>query len=99
MNAVTDADLNAIQAEAQQVEATVNSINPDAIENTVKTILDKLIATIQNAQGQLNKAQQIDFEGLLSSTSQTVTNAISLLENIKPKCRQLNKKFMMRIRC
>ncbi|HAP4289633.1 TPA: YhgE/Pip domain-containing protein [Enterococcus faecalis] len=76
----TDVDLNAIQAEAQQVEATVNSINPDAIENTVKTILDKLIATIQNAQGQLNKAQQIDFEGLLSSTSQTVTNAISLLE-------------------
>ncbi|HAP5494954.1 TPA: YhgE/Pip domain-containing protein [Enterococcus faecalis] len=75
VNAVTDADLNAIQA-----EATVNSINPDAIENTVKTILDKLIATIQNAQGQLNKAQQIDFEGLLSSTSQTVTNAISLLE-------------------
>ncbi|WP_434102340.1 YhgE/Pip domain-containing protein [Enterococcus faecalis] len=80
VNAVTDADLNAIQAEAQQVEATVNSINPDAIENTVKKILDKLIATIQNAQGQLNKAQQIDFEGLLSSTSQTVTNAISLLE-------------------
>ncbi len=80
VNAVTDADLNAIQAEAQQVEATVNSINPNAIENTVKTILDKLIATIQNAQGQLNKAQQIDFEGLLSSTSQTVTNAISLLE-------------------
>ncbi|MCR1936378.1 YhgE/Pip domain-containing protein [Enterococcus faecalis] len=69
-----------IQAKAKQVEATVNSINPNAIENTVKTILDKLIATIQNAQGQLNKAQQIDFEGLLSSTSQTVTNAISLLE-------------------
>lgn len=80
VNAVTDKRLEEIQAEAQQVEATVNSINPNAIENTVKTILDKLIATIQNAQGQLNKAQQIDFEGLLSSTSQTVTNAISLLE-------------------
>lgn len=80
LNTIDGIDLNAIQAEAQQVEATVNSINPDAIENTVKTILDKLIATIQNAQGQLNKAQQIDFEGLLSSTSQTVTNAISLLE-------------------
>ncbi|MDN3072246.1 YhgE/Pip domain-containing protein [Enterococcus faecalis] len=80
VNAVTDKRLEEIQNEAQQVEATVNSINPDAIENTVKTILDKLIATIQNAQGQLNKAQQIDFEGLLSSTSQTVTNAISLLE-------------------
>lgn len=80
VNAVTDKRLEEIQAEAQQVEATVNSINPNAIANTVKTILDKLIATIQNAQGQLNKAQQIDFEGLLSSTSQTVTNAISLLE-------------------
>lgn len=80
VNAVTDKRLEEIQNEAQQVEATVNSINPNAIENTVKTILDKLIATIQNAQGQLNKAQQIDFEGLLSSTSQTVTNAISLLE-------------------
>ncbi|BBD24171.1 YhgE/Pip domain-containing protein [Enterococcus faecalis] len=84
--AVDEIDVNVaintddIQAKAQQVEATVNSINPNAIENTVKTILDKLIATIQNAQGQLNKAQQIDFEGLLSSTSQTVTNAISLLE-------------------
>ncbi|MGX7714225.1 YhgE/Pip family protein [Enterococcus faecalis] len=80
VNAVTDKRLEEIQNEAQQVEATVNSINPNAIENTVKTILYKLIATIQNAQGQLNKAQQIDFEGLLSSTSQTVTNAISLLE-------------------
>ncbi|EGO9006720.1 TPA: YhgE/Pip domain-containing protein [Enterococcus faecalis] len=84
--AVDEIDVNVaintddIQAKAKQVEATVNSINPNAIENTVKTILDKLIATIQNAQGQLNKAQQIDFEGLLSSTSQTVTNAISLLE-------------------
>lgn len=84
--AVDEIDVNVaintddIQAKAKQVEATVNSINPNAIENTVKTILYKLIATIQNAQGQLNKAQQIDFEGLLSSTSQTVTNAISLLE-------------------
>ncbi|EGO7853761.1 YhgE/Pip domain-containing protein [Enterococcus faecalis] len=84
--AVDEIDVNVaintddIQAKVKQVEATVNSINPNAIENTVKTILDKLIATIQNAQGQLNKAQQIDFEGLLSSTSQTVTNAISLLE-------------------
>ncbi|MGC3771900.1 YhgE/Pip domain-containing protein, partial [Enterococcus faecalis] len=82
VNAVTDKRLEEIQNEAQQIANFVSekNINPDAVENTVKTILDKLIATIQNAQGQLNKAQQIDFEGLLSSTSQTVTNAISLLE-------------------
>lgn len=82
VNAVTDKRLEEIQNEAQQIASFVSekNINPNAIENTVKTILDKLIATIQNAQGQLNKAQQIDFEGLLSSTSQTVTNAISLLE-------------------
>lgn len=82
VNAVTDERLEEIQKEAQQIESFVSekNIDPDAIENTVNTILNKLTSTIQNAQGQLNKAQQIDFEGLLSSTSQTVTNAISLLE-------------------
>ncbi|EHK9656625.1 YhgE/Pip domain-containing protein [Enterococcus faecalis] len=82
VNAVTDERLEEIQKEAQQIESFVSekNIDPDAIENTVSTILNKLTSTIQNAQGQLNKAQQIDFEGLLSSTSQTVTNAISLLE-------------------
>ncbi|MEQ6010658.1 YhgE/Pip domain-containing protein [Enterococcus faecalis] len=82
VNAVTDERLEEIQKEAQQIESFVSekNIDPDAIKNTVSTILNKLTSTIQNAQGQLNKAQQIDFEGLLSSTSQTVTNAISLLE-------------------
>lgn len=82
VNTVTDERLEEIQKEAQQIESFVSekNIDPDAIENTVSTILNKLTSTIQNAQGQLNKAQQIDFEGLLSSTSQTVTNAISLLE-------------------
>ena len=91
--------LDEIDAAAKNIAGIAGAIKADEISNTVNTVTSKLIATIQNAQGQLNKAQQIDFEGLLSSTSQTVTNAISLLENIKPKCRQLNKKFMMRIRC
>ncbi|EOA2480502.1 YhgE/Pip family protein [Enterococcus faecalis] len=80
VNAVTNDDLTIIQDQAKQVQDTAAKIHPDEISNTVSTILNKLTGTIQNAQGQLNKAQQIDFEGLLSSTSQTVTNAISLLE-------------------
>ncbi|MDT2102695.1 YhgE/Pip domain-containing protein [Enterococcus faecalis] len=80
VNAVTNDDLTIIQDQAKQVQDTAAKIHPDEISNTVSTILNKLTSTIQNAQGQLNKAQQIDFEGLLSSTSQTVTNAISLLE-------------------
>ncbi|MBM9830468.1 YhgE/Pip domain-containing protein [Enterococcus faecalis] len=80
VNAVTNDDLTTIQDQAKQVQDTAAKIHPDEISNTVSTILNKLTSTIQNAQGQLNKAQQIDFEGLLSSTSQTVTNAISLLE-------------------
>ena len=65
---------------ATNISSIVGSVDVNGISNTVSTILNKLTSTIQNAQGQLNKAQQIDFEGLLSSTSQTVTNAISLLE-------------------
>ncbi len=80
VNSVTNDDLTIIQDQAKQVQDTAAKIHPDEISNTVSTILNKLTSTIQNAQGQLNKAQQIDFEGLLSSTSQTVTNAISLLE-------------------
>lgn len=80
VNSVTNDDLTIIQDQAKQVQDTAAKIYPDEISNTVSTILNKLTSTIQNAQGQLNKAQQIDFEGLLSSTSQTVTNAISLLE-------------------
>lgn len=80
VNSITNDDLTIIQDQAKQVQDTAAKIYPDEISNTVSTILNKLTSTIQNAQGQLNKAQQIDFEGLLSSTSQTVTNAISLLE-------------------
>ncbi|MFP7309199.1 YhgE/Pip domain-containing protein, partial [Enterococcus faecalis] len=72
--------LNEIDEMATNISSIVGSVDVNGISNTVSTILNKLISTIQNAQGQLNKAQQIDFEGLLSSTSQTVTNAISLLE-------------------
>ncbi|EHQ8832750.1 YhgE/Pip domain-containing protein [Enterococcus faecalis] len=76
-NYVQNNDLQSAKKLLDEIDAAIKA---DEISNTVNTVTSKLIATIQNAQGQLNKAQQIDFEGLLSSTSQTVTNAISLLE-------------------
>lgn len=69
-----------IQIVSKEVSKSLSGVTANNVSNTVSNITSKLNATIQNAQGQLNKAQQIDFEGLLSSTSQTVTNAISLLE-------------------
>lgn len=69
-----------IQIVSKEVSKSLSGVTANNVSNTISNITSKLIATIQNAQGQLNKAQQIDFEGLLSSTSQTVTNAISLLE-------------------
>jgi putative membrane protein len=80
VNAISDADLERIQNEVQQIGAVAGSIDPEAISATLATYLDQLISTIQGAQGELNKAQQINFEELLTSTSTTVSNAIALLE-------------------
>ncbi|EAE3637406.1 YhgE/Pip domain-containing protein, partial [Listeria monocytogenes] len=54
--------LNEIDAMATNISNIVGSVDVNGISNTVSTILNKLTSTIQNAQGQLNKAQQIDFE-------------------------------------
>ncbi|MGH2180030.1 hypothetical protein, partial [Enterococcus faecalis] len=61
---------------ATNICSIVGSVHVNGITNTVSTILNKLISTIQTAQGELNKAQQIDFEGLFSSTRKKITNAI-----------------------
>ncbi|MPN23370.1 hypothetical protein SDC9_170758 [bioreactor metagenome] len=39
-----------------------------------------MIHTIQTANGVLDKADQIDFDSLLSSTKTTVSNAVGILE-------------------
>ncbi|WP_206911674.1 phage infection protein [Enterococcus sp. DIV0840] len=80
VNAITDADLEAIQNGANEIAATASSIDVDAVSNMVNDILTKLIATISTAQGLLDKAKQIDFATLLSSTEGTVSNAIGILE-------------------
>lgn len=72
--------LNEIQGTANTLNGLASGINVDQISTTVSTLLTQLIASIDTAQGLLQKAQQIDFNQLLSATSQTVTNAITILE-------------------
>lgn len=88
--AVQNEDTKAIDELLDQIEAVVNNINgiiaginTGQISSTVTSLLDQVIDTIGTAQGVLSKADQIDFESLLSSTKATVTNAVAILENIK----------------
>lgn len=75
-----EAYLDQIEALAKNISGLVGQINVPDITAKVQSVLTQLIATIKNAQGLLTKAQAIDFESLLSSTSKTVSNAITLLE-------------------
>jgi YhgE/Pip N-terminal domain/YhgE/Pip C-terminal domain len=75
-----EAYLDQIDALAKNISGLVGQINVPDITAKVQSVLTQLIATIKNAQGLLTKAQAIDFESLLSSTSKTVSNAITLLE-------------------
>ncbi|MHC5229538.1 YhgE/Pip domain-containing protein [Enterococcus sp. LJL99] len=77
---VTDDELDAIQAEAARIAGIANSIDVDALETTINSLLAQLISTLDTAQGLLQKAQQIDFAGLLKATEGTVANAITILE-------------------
>lgn len=72
--------LNEIQTTAATISGLASSINVEQVSTTVNTLLTQLIATIDTAQGLLQKAQQIDFDTLLASTEKTVTNAIAILE-------------------
>lgn len=80
VNAITDADLENIENQAKQIAVLAGSINADAVANTVNEILTKLIETISTAQGLMNQAKQIDFDGLLNATKTTIANAIGILE-------------------
>lgn len=72
--------LNDVEELANNISALVSQIDVQDITAKVQNVLTQLIDTIKNAQGLLTKAQAIDFESLLSSTSKTVSNAITLLE-------------------
>lgn len=72
--------LKEIQTAADQIASFINGIDVNKISETVNGILSKLLTTLSTAQNALQKAKQIDFESLLSSTEKTVANAIKLLE-------------------
>lgn len=72
--------LNEVEALANNMSALISQIDVKTTSATIDNILTQLIDTIKNAQGLLTKAQAINFESLLSSTSKTVSNAITLLE-------------------
>lgn len=71
--------LKEIEVATENVEK-LGSINTDEVGSTVESILNQVISTIETAQGALSKADQIDFDSLLSSTKATVTNAVAILE-------------------
>lgn len=74
--------LSEVTAAAQNVADLLDpkSFNVDSITTTINDILTKLIETITTAEDVLKKAQEIDFDSLLSSTKSVVSNAVTILE-------------------
>ncbi|EGP0012231.1 YhgE/Pip family protein [Enterococcus faecium] len=71
---------NEIKQAVSNVNSLINGIDVNNVSSTVTSLLDQVIDTIGTAQGALSKADQIDFDSLLSSTKATVTNAVAILE-------------------
>ena len=74
------ADLSGVSNIAKSINNIISNIDPAQASSTVESILNQVISTIETAQGALSKADQIDFDSLLSSTKATVTNAVAILE-------------------
>lgn len=82
---VQNGDVSEIRAYLSQINDVVtkisnlvDNIDVSGISKTIDTVLTSLTKTITDAKGLLNQAQQIDFEALLNSTSQTVSNAVTI---------------------
>ncbi|MGF2023221.1 YhgE/Pip family protein [Enterococcus casseliflavus] len=65
---------------ANEIESLLQEIDVPSITKTINDILTKLIKTITTAEDVLKKAQEIDFDSLLSSTKSVVSNAVTILE-------------------
>lgn len=65
---------------ANEIESLLQEIDVPSITKTINDILTKLIETITTAEDVLKKAQEIDFDSLLSSTKSVVSNAVTILE-------------------
>lgn len=65
---------------ANGIESLLKGIDVPSITTTINDILTKLIETITTAEDVLKKAQEIDFDSLLSSTKSVVSNAVTIFE-------------------
>lgn len=72
--------LNEVKTAAENVVNLISSVDVSQVSATVHSLLKQVIDTIKTAQGALSKADQIDFDSLLSSTKATVANAVTILE-------------------
>ncbi|WP_034857850.1 YhgE/Pip domain-containing protein [Enterococcus casseliflavus] len=72
--------LDQVTEAASNITNLMESIDVSSITETIDSVLTKLIKTITTAEDVLKKAQEIDFDSLLSSTKSVVSNAVTILE-------------------
>lgn len=72
--------LQTVQNVASELNQVLGVIDTQQIEAELQSGLEKVIATMTDAQSAISKAQAIDFESLLAGTQTTVSNAVTLLE-------------------
>ncbi|QQU20517.1 YhgE/Pip domain-containing protein [Enterococcus casseliflavus] len=72
--------LDQVTEAASNITNLMERIDVSSITETIDSVLTKLIETITTAEDVLKKAQEIDFDSLLSSTKSVVSNAVTILE-------------------
>ncbi|MGX7143140.1 YhgE/Pip domain-containing protein [Enterococcus saccharolyticus] len=86
--------LQQLESLSGNLAALSNDVNVGEISQSVRALLEnKLIPGLTNAQDLLADANKIDLDGLLSSTAQTVTNAIDMLEKYEKEMPALGKEI------
>lgn len=89
--AEADELLSGLQSAGNAISSAVAAVPVESITESVSSLLTKLIATIDSAQGLLTKAQSIDFATLLSSTEKTVSNAVAILEKYQKEMPEIKQ--------
>lgn len=85
MSQLSKEELLTYITQIEQVSAQVNGLvtnllNQDIAGKIDQMLTNELLPALENVNTLLDKSSQIDFESLLSATSGTITNAITLLE-------------------
>lgn len=85
MSQLSKEELLTYITQVEQVSAQVNGLvtnllNQDITGKIDQMLTNELLPALDNVNTLLDKSSQIDFESLLSATSGTITNAITLLE-------------------